>query len=72
MPRWRDPSSVGAWSGELDRERAVVVYCAHGQAVSQGVADALVVAGLSARYLEGGIAAWIAAGGPVDRRTVQG
>jgi rhodanese-related sulfurtransferase len=69
---WRDPSAVGCWSGELDRERAVVVYCAHGQAVSQGAADALSAAGLDARYLEGGIAAWIAAGGPVERKSVHG
>ena len=69
---WRDPSCVGAWSGELDRERAVVVYCAHGQVVSQSVADALAVAGLSARYLSGGIAAWIAAGAPVTRKPVHG
>jgi rhodanese-related sulfurtransferase len=69
---WRDPSCVGAWSGELDRARAVIVYCAHGQAVSQGVADTLVSAGLSARYLEGGIAAWIASDSPVNHKTIRG
>ena len=53
---WRDPRCVGGWSGELDRNRPIVVYCAYGHAVSQSVADALAGAGLSARYLEGGIA----------------
>jgi len=70
--QWRDPSAVGQWSGELGREREVVVYCAHGHAVSQGVADVLSAAGLQARYLEGGIAAWIAAGGAVHRKSVRG
>lgn len=68
----RDPFAVGDWSCELDRERAVVVYCARGHAVSQGVADALCTAGLQTRYLEGGIDAWIAAGGAVDQKTVRG
>ena len=68
----RHPSAVGHWSDEIDRERAVVVYCAHGDAVSQDVADALSAAGLTARYLEGGIAAWIAAGGAVDYKSVRG
>lgn len=68
----RDPSAVDDWSGELDRERAIVAYCVHGHAVSQGVADALSAAGLTARYLEGGIAAWIAAGGAVDRKSIRG
>jgi rhodanese-related sulfurtransferase len=69
---WRDPSCVIAWSAELDRERAVVVYCAHGQDLSQSLAEALAVAGLSARYLEGGIAAWIAADAPVARKSIHG
>lgn len=68
----RDPDAVGDWSGELDRERALVVYCAHGQGVSQCVADASSAAGLKARYLEGGIAAWIAAGGALERKSVRG
>ena len=40
--------------------------------MSQGVADTLVSAGLSARYLEGGIAAWIASDSPVNHKTIRG
>lgn len=69
---WRDPSRVGAWVREIDQDRSIVLYCTQGHAVSQGVADALVHAGLSARYLDGGIAGWIAAGGPIDRKAVRG
>src|SRR5688500_13764236 len=45
----------------LDVSRNVVVYCVHGHAVSQDAAKAL-----GARYLEGGIEGWRAAGGPLD------
>src|SRR6201999_2631162 len=47
----------------------VVVHCAHGHQVSQGAAAALRAAGIDARYLQGGIAGWIAAGLPT-RRTI--
>jgi hypothetical protein len=40
--------------------------------VSQSVADTLAVAGFSARYLDGGIAAWITLGAPVARKAVHG
>ena len=65
---WRDPERVGEWAGELPRASRVVVYCMHGGEVSQGVAKALCEAGPSARYLRGGIAAWNAAGGALDRK----
>lgn len=45
----RDPSKVGT----LPASDNIVVYCAHGHEVSQGVAKAL-----GARYLEGGIEHW--------------
>lgn len=69
---WRDPSAVDVWSGSLDPRRPVVVYCAHGHAVSRGVADALSAIGFSACYVDGGIAAWIAAGGALTRRRPSG
>jgi rhodanese-related sulfurtransferase len=54
----RDPLRVADWGKSLPREIEVVVYCVHGHEVSQGAAKAL-----GARYLEGGIEAWRAAGG---------
>jgi len=54
----RAPDAVEEWRGGLPARRPVVVYCAHGQEVSQGVASDLRNAGIDAHYLAGGIAAW--------------
>jgi rhodanese-related sulfurtransferase len=54
----RDPLRVAEWGKSLPSEADVVVYCIHGQEVSQGIARAL-----GASYLEGGIEAWRASGG---------
>jgi rhodanese-related sulfurtransferase len=54
----RDPLRVAEWQRTLPGEADVVVYCVHGHEVSQGAAKAL-----GARFLEGGIEAWRAAGG---------
>ena len=60
----RDPARVTSWSKELPQASTAVVYCAHGHDVSQGVAQALRTAGISARYLVGGIDdGWRPAGG---------
>jgi rhodanese-related sulfurtransferase len=62
----RDPLRVADWSRTLPSGADVVVYCVHGHEVSQGAAKALCAAfpdTLGARYLEGGIEAWRAAGG---------
>jgi rhodanese-related sulfurtransferase len=64
----RDPDAVDQWMKTLPRASSVVVYCVHGHEVSQGVAKALATLGINARYLEGGIEAWTAEGGPVDRK----
>ena len=37
----RDPEGVAAWRREVPRNRPVVVYCVHGQEVSQRTAAAL-------------------------------
>jgi rhodanese-related sulfurtransferase len=65
---WRDPERVAEWACELPRASDVVVYCVHGHEVSQGVAKALRESGRTARYLDGGIEAWKAAGGALDRK----
>ena len=54
----RDPLRVEDWRKTLPQDADVVVYCVHGHEVSQGTAEAL-----GARFLEGGIEAWRAAGG---------
>jgi rhodanese-related sulfurtransferase len=64
----RDPDTVGNWMKTLPRASSVVVYCARGHEVSQGVAKALGEHGIGARYLEGGIEAWKAKEGPLDRK----
>ncbi len=64
----RDPDAVERWAPELPEASAVVVYCVHGHEVSQGVARALAAGGRRARYLEGGLEAWKAAGGAVQEK----
>lgn len=59
---WRDPARLPSWASELDRDRAVVVYCRHGMEVSQAAALALRVRGYEARFLVGGIEACREAG----------
>jgi rhodanese-related sulfurtransferase len=60
---WRDPEQVDQWRSELSG--ATVLYCVRGGSVSQSVCKQLSEAGISATYLEGGLAAWIDQGEPV-------
>jgi rhodanese-related sulfurtransferase len=64
----REPQQARAWAKALPRAGAVVVYCVRGHEVSQGAAAALNDAGISARYLEGGLEGWKAADGPLDHK----
>ena len=59
----RNPLRVAEWARSLPSAADVVVYCVHGHEVSQGAAKAL-----GARYLEGGIEAWRAAGGDLSTK----
>jgi rhodanese-related sulfurtransferase len=54
----RPADDVERWPRNLPSGRPVVVYCVHGQTLSQSVATALRRVGLAAVYLEGGITAW--------------
>ena len=63
---WKDPAAVDAWAGDVDSSRPVVVYCVHGQEVSQSTALALRARGIDAHYLFGGIEAWKASGLPTQ------
>ena len=67
----RDPELLADGMAALPRDRAIVVYCVHGHEVSQNAARVLREAGLRARYLEGGIEGWRAAGGPMAMKPVR-
>lgn len=64
----RDPERIGAWWRRLDLARPIVVYCAHGQELSQQAAAFLAERGYAAHYLAGGFDGWRDAGQPVARK----
>jgi rhodanese-related sulfurtransferase len=64
----RSPSDVDQWRHQLPEGCSVVVYCAHGQEVSQNAAAALSAAGADASYLEHGISGWTELGLPRRRK----
>jgi rhodanese-related sulfurtransferase len=57
---WRAPVLLEDWAGGIPAKADVVVYCVRGGQVSQEVQAALTERGVTARYLEGGLAAWAA------------
>ena len=63
---WRDPALWLDWKNGVGNAWPVVVYCAHGHEISQGLTAALRAMGVDARQLEGGISAWKAAGHAVQ------
>ncbi len=65
----RPAETVADWAPELGHSSAVVA-CAEGQSRSHGVAAWLRHAGIKAEVLEGGRAAWSAAGLPLVREDV--
>ena len=65
---WRDPAAVATWSAELPADREVVVYCVYGHEVGRATAMRLRAQGVNARYLQGGIDGWQAAGRPVEKK----
>ena len=62
---WRDPERVDEWAGELAGAE-VLVYCVYGHEVGQSTAARLRDAGVSARFLIGGIEDWKKSGRPVQ------
>jgi rhodanese-related sulfurtransferase len=60
--QWLDPALWLDWKDGIAKDRPTVVYCAHGHEISQGLTAALRAMGIDARHLDGGIAAWKAAG----------
>lgn len=65
---WRDPNDIAHWSQALPVGGEIVIYCVHGGSVSNSVVDALQAKGFKARYIEGGIEGWKAAGGAIIPR----
>lgn len=63
---WRDPALWLDWKDEIAARGPVVLYCAHGQEISQALTTALQVMGASAVFLEGGFAAWETSGGACE------
>ena len=68
---WRDPDKVDEWSKALPGDKYVVVYCVRGGSVSNTVLDHLLEKNVQARFIEGGIEAWKAAGGPIIKKGQQ-
>src|SRR5262249_16385907 len=62
------PETIDEWAAQQPRGSAIIVYCAHGEEVSQGAAATLTRAGLAASYLAGGIEAWRSEGGATLRK----
>lgn len=61
--QWKNPEQMAEWSKTLPKDKELVIYCARGGSVSNAVLDHLLAQGVPARYIEGGIEAWKAAGG---------
>jgi rhodanese-related sulfurtransferase len=53
------PDEVAEWAHDHADRRPVVIYCVDGHEVSQQGAETLRGAGIDARYLAGGIGAWV-------------
>jgi rhodanese-related sulfurtransferase len=69
---WRDHMRTDDWLPQLPDHARIVVYCTYGHNVSEIAAARLAAAGADAAMLEGGIEAWIAAGGAVVPREAPG
>jgi rhodanese-related sulfurtransferase len=65
---WHDPEKLADWAASLPKDQEIVLYCVRGGSVSNGVVDALQAKGLNARFIEGGIEGWKAAGGAIAVR----
>ena len=66
--QWQDPEKLDEWADGLPRDQDIVLYCVRGGSVSNSVVDALQAKGLKARFIEGGIEGWKAAGGEVAKK----
>lgn len=69
--QWCNPALWLDWKDQIGTQRPVVVYCAHGHEIGQGLCATLSALGVDARYLEGGLSAWQGAGLPTQALLVQ-
>lgn len=65
---WKNPDKIDAWIDAVPKTHEVVIYCVRGGEVSNQVVDRLQAAGVKARYIEGGLEGYKAAGGKVARK----
>ncbi len=65
---WKNPEQMAEWGKTLPKDKEVVIYCARGGSVSNSVLDHLLGQGVKARFIEGGIEAWKAAGAAVVQK----
>jgi len=65
---WKNPDKIDIWIDAVPRTLDVVIYCVRGGSVSNSVVDRLQAAGVKARFIEGGIEAYKAAGGKLARK----
>ena len=64
--QWKNPALWLDWKDTIPKQISAVVYCAHGREISQGLTAALLVLGVDAAYLEGGISALQNQGQPLN------
>ncbi len=62
---WHDPAAWLDWKDSIPTQRPVVLYCAKGHEIGQGLAATLRALGVDARYLVGGMQGWLEQGRPV-------
>lgn len=69
--QWKNPALWLDWKDEIAHDIPIVVYCAHGHEISQGLTATLNAMGADARHLDGGISEWIAQGNAVQPAEAQ-
>jgi rhodanese-related sulfurtransferase len=69
---WRNHMAAADWARDLPAGKPVVVYCIHGHNVSALAAALLAAEGVDVAVLEGGLEAFVEAGGPLVARAGQG
>lgn len=69
---WRDHLKTDEWAPALPKGCAIAVYCVHGHNVSEIAAARLAAAGYDTGIIEGGLEAWVGAGGPTVARVAPG
>jgi len=70
--QWKNPALWLDWKDEIAHDLPMVVYCAHGHEISQGLTATLLAMGADARHLEGGISEWLAQGKAVAHVQTEG